>query len=84
MLTCVFHTDYHWCHPVITLYLHDHFFLGLAVADLVYGRTSPAGRLPFSWPTTATDVPPEEDYTMEGRTYRYRQQNVKWSFGHGK
>ena len=56
---------------------------GLAIADVLLGLASPAGRLPFSWPTKANDVPPEANYTMAGRTYRYAQKNVKWSFGHG-
>jgi beta-glucosidase len=57
---------------------------GLAVADVLFGDVSPAGRLPFSWPTLATDVPPERNYTMAGRTYRYGQRNVRWAFGHGR
>jgi beta-glucosidase len=57
---------------------------GLAITDLLFGKVSPAGRLPFSWPTTAKDVPPEANYTMAGRTYRYGQKNVKWSFGFGR
>ena len=56
---------------------------GLAIADVLLGLASPAGRLPFSWPTKANDVPPEANYTMAGRTYRYAQKNVKWAFGHG-
>ena len=56
---------------------------GLAIADVLFGRVSPAGRLPFSWPTLATDVPPEANYTMAGRTYRYGQRNVHWPFGFG-
>jgi len=47
------------------------------------GKASPSGRLPFSWPTHGSDVGPEEDYTMTGRTYRYAQQDVRWAFGHG-
>jgi len=56
---------------------------GEAIAAVFYGQESPAGRLPFSWPTTAMDVPPEANYTMVGRTYRYSQRNVKWPFGYG-
>ena len=52
--------------------------------DVLIGRISPAGRLPFSWPTLATDVPPEANYTMHGRTYRYGQRNVHWAFGFGR
>lgn len=41
---------------------------GSAVADVLFGKVIPAGRLPFSWPTLASDVPPEADYTMVNRT----------------
>eukprot|EP00041_Stephanoeca_diplocostata_P028922 m.838661 g.838661 ORF g.838661 m.838661 type:complete len:836 (-) comp23463_c0_seq5:1378-3885(-) len=56
---------------------------GKAVADVLFGAVSPAGRLPFSWPTGPDDVPPETDYTMQGRTYRYGQVNVARPFGYG-
>ena len=45
--------------------------------------TEPEGRLPFSWPTKETDVPPPENYTMATRTYRYGQPNVAFPFGFG-
>ena len=57
---------------------------GSAVADALLGRTSPAGRLPFSWPSNETDVPPAQDYTMVNRTYRYGQPNVAFRFGDGE
>lgn len=56
---------------------------GTAVARTLFGKVSPAGRLPFSWPSNGSDVPPEIDYTMAGRTYRYDQPNVRWPFGFG-
>ena len=56
---------------------------GPAVVDVLLGIANPAGRLPFSWPNTESDVLPEQDYTMVGRTYRYGQRNVHWAFGHG-
>ena len=59
-------------------------FTGQAITDVLFGKQSPAGRLPFSWPTRADDVLPEADYTMRGRTYRYAQKNVKWAFGFGR
>ena len=34
---------------------------GEALANVLYGRRSPAGRLPFSWPTNGSDVPPVRD-----------------------
>ncbi|KAK7480750.1 hypothetical protein BaRGS_00028011 [Batillaria attramentaria] len=31
----------------------------------------PAGRLPYTWPLHASQIPPMVNYSMEGRTYRY-------------
>ena len=30
---------------------------GEAIADVLFGRVNPAGRLPFSWPTTVSSFP---------------------------
>merc|ERR1712107_157859 len=56
---------------------------GTAIVDVLFGRQSPSGRLPFTWPSEETDVAPIEDYTMHGRTYRYNQVNSAWPFGFG-
>jgi beta-glucosidase len=59
---------------------------GAALADVLFGDTSPAGRLPFTVPVSIDDLPPFADYVMsgrKGRTYRYAERPPLWPFGHG-
>lgn len=56
---------------------------GLAVARLLFGEYSPAGRLPVTFYRSAKDLPAFEDYSMEGRTYRYFDGPVLYPFGYG-
>jgi beta-glucosidase len=56
---------------------------GHAVARLLAGDYSPAGRLPVTFYKSAADLPPFEDYAMKGRTYRYFKGDVLYPFGHG-
>ncbi|MFP1133216.1 glycoside hydrolase family 3 C-terminal domain-containing protein [Asticcacaulis sp. W401b] len=56
---------------------------GRAVANLIAGDFSPAGRLPVTFYRTADDLPPFKDYSMDGRTYRYFKGEVLYPFGHG-
>ena len=68
---------------------------GEAIADLLYGRANPSGKLAASWPYTYADVPSSEIY---GKTadalyqegiyvgYHYYDKSdvpVRWSFGYG-
>ena len=68
---------------------------GEAIADLLYGRVNPSGKLAESWPSTYEDVPSSEVY---GKTtdalyqegvyvgYRYYDKSgtaVRWPFGYG-
>ena len=68
---------------------------GEAIADLLYGRVNPSGKLAESWPFTYEDVPSSEIY---GKTtdalyqegvyvgYRYYDKSgtaVRWPFGYG-
>ena len=68
---------------------------GEAVADLLYGRANPSGKLAESWPYRYEDVPSSEIY---GKTadalyqegiyvgYRYYDKSgvpIRWSFGYG-
>jgi beta-glucosidase len=56
---------------------------GKAVADVLFGDVSPAGRLPLTFPKSLDQLPPFEDYRMEGRTYRTMTQEPLYPFGFG-
>jgi beta-glucosidase len=56
---------------------------GKAVADIIFGDANPSGRLPISFPKSIDDLPPYEDYSMKGRTYRYMQKDPMYPFGFG-
>ncbi|XP_005113328.1 xylan 1,4-beta-xylosidase [Aplysia californica] len=45
--------------------------------------SSPAGRLPNTWPLYSTQIPPMVNYSMEGRTYRYFRGDPLYPFGYG-
>lgn len=56
---------------------------GEALADLIFGETSPSGKLPVTVPYRTDDLPPFEDYGMEGRTYRFLENEPLYPFGFG-
>jgi beta-glucosidase len=56
---------------------------GSAVADVLFGDTNPAGRLPVTFYKSVNDLPPFADYAMEGRTYRYFRGEPVFPFGFG-
>ena len=56
---------------------------GNAVADVLFGDYNPAGRLPITWYKSVEQLPPFEDYDMEGRTYRYFKGDPLYPFGYG-
>jgi beta-glucosidase len=56
---------------------------GRAIADVLFGDTSPAGRLPVTFPRSVADLPPIADYRMRGRTYRYLEREPLYPFGFG-
>ena len=56
---------------------------GQAVADVLFGDYNPAGRLPVTFYKSVEDLPPFEDYAMDGRTYRYFKGEPLYAFGHG-
>lgn len=56
---------------------------GNAMADIVFGRVSPSGRLPISFYTSLHDLPDYTNYAMQGRTYRYFDGAMQYPFGFG-
>jgi beta-glucosidase len=56
---------------------------GAAVADVLFGKYNPAGRLPVTFYKSLKDLPPFEDYDMKGRTYRYFRGTPLYPFGYG-
>jgi beta-glucosidase len=56
---------------------------GLAVANVLSGKTNPAGRLPLTFYRSVDDLPPFDDYRMQGRTYRYFTGKAVYPFGYG-
>ena len=56
---------------------------GEAMADIIFGKCSPSGRLPVTFYASTDDLPPFEDYSMEGRTYKFFRGTPTYPFGHG-
>jgi beta-glucosidase len=56
---------------------------GTALADVLFGDANPGGRLPVTFYKSADQLPPFDDYRMEGRTYRYFKGEPLFPFGYG-
>ena len=56
---------------------------GTAIAETLAGSNNPAGRLPITFYKSMKDLPPFEDYSMKGRTYRYFEGQPLYPFGYG-
>jgi len=56
---------------------------GKAVADIIFGDVVPSGKLPVTFPAATSQLPPYEDYSMNGRTYRYMTEKPLYPFGFG-
>lgn len=56
---------------------------GTAIADVLFGDYNPAGRLPVTFYKSVEQLPPFENYSMDGRTYRFFKGEPLYPFGHG-
>jgi len=56
---------------------------GTALAEVLFGDCSPAGRLPVTVYESVDQLPPFESYDMAGRTYRFFRGTPLFPFGFG-
>ena len=56
---------------------------GQAVAEVLFGRVNPSGKLPVTFYRNVEQLPSFEDYDMEGHTYRYFRGEPLYPFGYG-
>jgi beta-glucosidase len=56
---------------------------GAAIAETLAGDNNPSGRLPVTFYESLDQLPPFENYSMAGRTYRYFSGKPLYGFGYG-
>jgi beta-glucosidase len=53
------------------------------LADIVFGKYSPSGKLPISYVQDISSLPAFDSYSMKNRTYRYQNTKNKYPFAYG-
>jgi beta-glucosidase len=56
---------------------------GRAVAEVLSGACNPSGRLPITFYASTAQLPAFDNYSMQGRTYRYFTGQPEYPFGYG-
>ncbi len=56
---------------------------GKSAADIIFGETSPSGKLPITFYESTDHLPEFTDYSMKGRTYRFLEEKAQYPFGFG-
>lgn len=56
---------------------------GKDVAEIIFGKCSPSGKLPLTFYESSDDLPDIKDYSMKNRTYRYFEGTPLYPFGFG-
>ena len=56
---------------------------GKAIANILFGYSSPGGKLPVTFYRSENTLPEFADYSMKGRTYRYLTEKPLYPFGYG-
>lgn len=57
---------------------------GKAIANILFGKCSPSGKLPVTFYNSINDLPDFCDYSMKNRTYRYFKGKAQYPFGYGR
>lgn len=71
--------------PSIVMMASGSMELGNALADVLFGKAAPAGRLNMTWYRDIGQLPEINDYDIiqKERTYQYFRGDVLYPFGHG-
>jgi beta-glucosidase len=70
------------CHAVLQTW-YPGALGGQAVAELLFGKYSPSGKLPVTFYKGTEVLPDFVDYSMKNRTYRYMENEPLYPFGFG-
>jgi beta-glucosidase len=70
--------------PAILHMTHASQETGNGLAEVLFGKVNPAGRLVQTWPSSITQLPSMMDYDIRhGRTYMYFKEKPLYPFGYG-